>query len=139
MASVKLSMGFAFGLFAVFSILRYRTDPIPIKEMTYLFIVISIAVINAISLKKVSYVELLFINFVIVFLTNFIEAIWHKRQLKLMKVDYLGKENLHTNRHKYLMQDLQKQTGLDIQWFEITSCNLNKGTATIKLFYKEHN
>jgi len=65
--SVKLELGFALGLFAIFGIIRYRTDAIPIKEMTYLFVIIGISVINALSSKKVSYAELLFTNAAIVF------------------------------------------------------------------------
>lgn len=64
--SVKLELGFALGLFAIFGIIRYRTDTIPIKEMTYLFVVIGMSVINALSNKKVSYFELLFTNGVII-------------------------------------------------------------------------
>ena len=61
------------GLFAVFAILRYRTDPIPIKEMTYLFTVITTGVINAMGSNQVSYSELLFANFIILFLTFILE------------------------------------------------------------------
>jgi hypothetical protein len=53
--SVKLELGFALGLFAIFGIIRYRTDPIPIKEMTYLFLVIGVSVVNALANKKISY------------------------------------------------------------------------------------
>src|SRR4030042_6205756 len=56
--SVKLQLGFAFGLFAIFGILRYRTNAIPIKEMTYLFVIIGISVVNALANKKVSWTEL---------------------------------------------------------------------------------
>ena len=66
--SVKLQLGFALGLFAIFGIIRYRTDPIAIKEMTYLFLVIGISVINALSNKKISHAELVFANLLIVFL-----------------------------------------------------------------------
>ena len=59
---VKLQLGFALGLFAIFGIIRYRTDPIPIKEMTYLFLVIGVSVVNALSNKKISHAELLFGN-----------------------------------------------------------------------------
>ena len=61
--NVKLQLGFALGLFAIFGIIRYRTDPIAIKEMTYLFLVIGISVVNALSNKKISHAELLFANF----------------------------------------------------------------------------
>ena len=68
---VPMELGFALGLFAVFGILRYRTEPIPIKEMTYLFIVITLGVINAIGTNEVSQQELLFANLVIIALTFF--------------------------------------------------------------------
>lgn len=64
--SVKLELGFALGLFAIFGIIRYRTDAIPIKEMTYLFVIIGVSVINALANKKVSYTELIFANSIIV-------------------------------------------------------------------------
>ena len=74
LGSMTVNLGFAFGLFAVFAILRYRTDPIPIKEMTYLFIVITVGVINALSSREVSYAELLFTNIALVVLTYFLET-----------------------------------------------------------------
>ena len=74
LGSMDINIGFAFGLFAVFAILRYRTDPIPIKEMTYLFIVITLGVINAIGTNEVSQQELLFANLVIVSLTFLLEV-----------------------------------------------------------------
>ena len=75
LSSVKLELGFALGLFALFTIIRFRTGTIPIKEMTYLFVVIGVAVINALANKKVSYIELLFANFVLVFVVNYFEKI----------------------------------------------------------------
>ncbi|MBN2520578.1 MAG: DUF4956 domain-containing protein, partial [Bacteroidales bacterium] len=74
--NVKLQLGFALGLFAIFGIIRYRTNPIPIKEMTYLFIIIGISVINALANKKVSYTELFFTNAVVIFVTYGLEKIW---------------------------------------------------------------
>ena len=73
--SVKLQLGFALGLFAIFGIIRYRTDPIAIKEMTYLFLVIGISVVNALSYKKISHAELVFANLMIVFITYGMEKL----------------------------------------------------------------
>ena len=73
LGNIDINMGFGFGMFAVFAILRYRTDPIPIKEMTYLFIVITIGVINALSNTDVSYTSLLFTNIALVVLTFVLE------------------------------------------------------------------
>ena len=69
MIALKLQLGFALGLFAIFGIIRYRTDPIPIKEMTYLFLVIGVSVVNALANKKISHAELVFANLMIVFVT----------------------------------------------------------------------
>jgi len=88
LGNVTINIGFAFGLFAVFAILRYRTDPIPIKEMTYLFIVITIGVINALSNSEVSYAALLFTNIALVGLTYFLETYWQKNMLILRTVEY---------------------------------------------------
>ena len=74
--NVKLELSFALGLFAIFGIIRYRTETIPIKEMTYLFVVVGLSVINALANKKISYAELLFANFAVVGLSYFFERIW---------------------------------------------------------------
>ena len=93
-----MQMGFAFGLFAVFGIIRYRTETIPFKEMTYLFIVIGLAMINALSNKKISHVEVLFVDVMIVATTFGIEAIWfnnHERSkvIVLEKIDLIKPDN----------------------------------------------
>ena len=79
LSNITINLGFAFGLFAVFAILRYRTDPIPIKEMTYLFIVITIGVINALSGAEVSYAALLFTNIALVGLAYSLEIYWQNK------------------------------------------------------------
>ena len=94
LGNLNINMAFGFSLFAVFAILRYRTDPIPIKEMTYLFIVITIGVINALSNEEVSVFDQLFANGVIVLLTYFLENFWmhekenHLFNSKLIAVSY---------------------------------------------------
>ena len=94
LGSITINMGFAFGLFAVFAILRYRTDPIPIKEMTYLFIVITIGVINALSGSTVSFISLLFTNAMIVTLTYFLENYWQNNLLIKRTIEYENIENI---------------------------------------------
>lgn len=136
MASVKLELGFAFGLFAIFSILRYRTDPVPIKEMTYLFAVISIAVINAITTEKVSYIELLTTNFMIIFVIYLVEKIWHTDSLNKMNIDLPNVEYAHTERQEELKNELIRITGLEVMKFEISSVDYAKGSMKIKIYYK---
>ncbi|HRT53067.1 MAG TPA: DUF4956 domain-containing protein, partial [Flavobacteriales bacterium] len=88
MNNVKLSMGFGFGLFAVFSIIRYRTEQLSVKDMTYLFTVITLAVINALVSKKVSLLELLFTNTIILGLVYAMEHLWLTRHEAVRQLIY---------------------------------------------------
>ena len=137
LGNVTINIGFAFGLFAVFAILRYRTDPIPIKEMTYLFIVITIGVINALSSAEVSYAELLFTNVALVGLTYFLETYWQKNLLVRITIEYEKIENIKPENHDTLLADLKERTGLNIQSFEFRRMNFLRDTARIRIYYKE--
>jgi hypothetical protein len=132
-----MEMGFAMGLFAVFGILRYRTEALPIKEMTYLFIVIGLAMINALANKSISMAELFFTNFVIVGTTLGIETIWfndHERSKVIVyeKIDMVKPEN-----EAALLADLRERTGLDVFKFSIGKIDFLKDVADIKIYYKE--
>ena len=133
--SVKLELGFALGLFAIFGIIRYRTDAIPIKEMTYLFVVIGISVINALSNKKVSYSELLFTNFVIVATMWGLEKILNLRQEASLRIIYEKVENLHTLNKEELTRDLEARTGIKIKRFEILEINFLRDIAKIMVYH----
>ena len=135
LGSMDINIGFAFGLFAVFAILRYRTDPIPIKEMTYLFIVITIGVINAIGTNEVSYNEILFTNITLVIMTYFLEKYWQKNLLNRRTIEYDILENIKPENHKILLLDLEKRTGLSIKYFEIRRIFMDK--VNIRFFYKD--
>ena len=87
--NVKLELSFALGLFAIFGIIRYRTETIPIKEMTYLFVVVGLSVINALANKKISYSELLFANFAVVGLSYFFEKVWLIKNTLKVKLFYM--------------------------------------------------
>ena len=137
LSSITINMGFAFGLFAVFAILRYRTDPIPIKEMTYLFIVITIGVINALSGAEVSYAALLFTNITLVILTYFLENYWQKNLLLRMNIEYEKIENIKPENRDILLADLKERTGLNIQSLEFRRMNFLSDTARIRIYYKE--
>ena len=137
LSNITINLGFAFGLFAVFAIMRYRTDPIPIKEMTYLFIVITIGVINALSKTEVSYEALLFTNVAIVGLTYFLETYWQKNLLVRHMVVYEKLENIKPENHDKLLADLRERTGLDIQQFEIRRINFLRDTFRIRIYCKE--
>ncbi|HIN19308.1 MAG TPA: DUF4956 domain-containing protein, partial [Candidatus Marinimicrobia bacterium] len=137
LGNITINIGFAFGLFAVFAILRYRTDPIPIKEMTYLFIVITIGVINALSGAEVSYAQLLFTNMALVGLTYFLETYWRKNLLVRITIEYEKIENIKPEKRDTLLADLKERTGLNIQSFEFRRMNFLRDTARIRIYYKE--
>ena len=136
LGNVTINIGFAFGLFAVFAILRYRTDPIPIKEMTYLFIVITIGVINAISDTEVSYGAVIFTNIALVGLTYVLETYWQNNTLILRTVEYEIIENIKPENHEKLLLDLENRIGLPIKRFEIHRINFLRDTVRISIYCK---
>ncbi|MFA9371896.1 MAG: DUF4956 domain-containing protein [Labilibaculum antarcticum] len=133
--SVKLELGFALGLFAIFGIIRYRTDAIPIKEMTYLFIIIGISVMNALSNKKVSYAELMLTNTLIVAGLWFLEKRLMLKQEKSVKLIYEKIENIHMQNHDELLSDFRKRTGIEVIRYEIERIDFLRDVAEITLFY----
>ena len=136
LGNITINIGFAFGLFAVFAILRYRTDPIPIKEMTYLFIVITIGVINALSGAEVSYGALLFTNITLVGLTYLLETFWQNNALVLRTVEYEIIENIKPENHEKLRLDLEDRIGMPIIKFEIHRINFLKDTVRMSIYCK---
>ena len=135
--SVKLQLGFALGLFAIFGIIRYRTDPIPIKEMTYLFLVIGISVVNALANKKISYAELVFANLLIVFVTYGMERIWLLRHESRKNIIYEKIELIKPERREELIEDLKERTGIDIIRVEIRRIDFLRDVANVRIFYYE--
>ncbi len=133
--SVKLELGFALGLFAIFGIIRYRTDAIPIKEMTYLFVIIGISVINALANKKVSHVELLFTNMVIVITMWILEKILHLKQEACLSIEYEDINNIHVAKKEALYNDIQNRTGITVKRIEIEEINYLRDVAKLKVFY----
>ena len=133
--SVKLELGFALGLFAIFGIIRYRTDAIPIKEMTYLFIIIGISVMNALSNKKVSYAELMLTNSLIIAGLWFLEKRLMLKQEKSIKLIYEKIENIHNNKHEEMLLDFEDRTGIKISRYEVEKIDFLRDVAEITLYY----
>ncbi len=135
--SVKIQLGFALGLFAVFGILRYRTLQIPIKEMTYLFIVIGVSIINALANKKISFGELVLTNAVIILFTYILEKRSILRHEYRKTIRYEKLELIKPEHRAALIQDLEERTGLRINRIEIGNINFLRDTARITIFYYE--
>ena len=131
----ELDLGMALGLFAIFGILRYRTDAIPQKEMTYLFVVIGISVINSLANKKMSYAEILGANLIIISVLIIIEKYWYLNQEASKDIVYENIENIKPKNYKTLKQDLEKRTGLSINRVSVGNVDFLKDTANITVFY----
>jgi|TARA_B110000881_G_scaffold220450_1_gene245632 hypothetical protein len=136
--SVKLELGFALGLFAIFGIIRYRTDPIPIKEMTYLFLVIGVSVVNALANKKISYSELLFANLMIVGVTFGLERIWLLKHESRKNIIYEKINLIKPENRSKLILDLKDRTGIDVVRVEIRKIDFLKDIAYLRIFYYEN-
>ena len=132
---VPMQMGFALGLFAVFGILRYRTEAIPIRQMTYLFIVIGISMINALSNKSISIFEVLFTNGLITLITYLIDRLWfqtieEKKSIVYEKIELIKPEN-----KQELIQDLKERTGLPIHEVKVDKIDFLRDTAAVTIYY----
>jgi len=135
LGDAQIKMGFAFGMFAIFGIIRYRTNPIPTKEMTYLFVVIGISVINAITNDKLSIVEVILANFLIVAVTYVLEKIWLTKQDISKTITYERIELIKPERSEELIKDLRERTGLDIHRVEIGSIDFLRDVVKIRIFF----
>lgn len=137
LGSVKIQLGFALGLFAIFGIIRYRTVQLPIKEMTYLFIVIGVSVINALANKKISYAELLFTNLAIVAVTYLLEKVLLLRHESHKLIRYDNIELIKPEKAQELKDDLEERTGLVINRIEIGDVDFLTDSARIQIYYYE--
>lgn len=135
MGSMEMSVGLGFGLFALFGILRYRTITVPIKEMTYLFIVIVVAIVNALSSPHMGVSVMLAANGCVLALVFFLEKIWFNTQQGFKVITYEKIENIKPENAQLLLQDLRSRTGLDITAIDIETINFLNDTALIKIYY----
>ncbi len=134
----ELDLGMALGLFAIFGILRYRTNTIGIKEMTYLFVVIGVSVINSLANKKMSLAELVLGNVIVIVSIMVIERIWLSRQVITKRVIYNNIDNIKPEDHESLKLELQEKLGLDIQQVVVNDVDFLQNVAKLTVhYYKE--
>ena len=134
MDNVKVQIGFALGLFAIFGMIRYRTETVPIREMTYLFVVVDISVINGLAMT-VSYTELLVTNVLLVLAVWLFESIHRKTHLECKIIVYENVALAHADRENELVDDLKSRTGLDIRRVEVGHIDYLKDIAYLKVYY----
>ena len=134
MDNVKVQIGFALGLFAIFGMIRYRTETVPIREMTYLFVVVGLSVINGLAMT-VSYAELLLTNAIVVLAVWLFESIHRRTHLESKIIVYENVALAHADRENELMADLKFRTGLDIKRLEVGHIDYLKDIAYVKVYY----
>ena len=132
---VPMEMGFALGLFAVFGILRYRTEAIPIRQMTYLFIVIGLSMINSLANKSISWLEILLANAIITIITYLIDRVWFSSIELTKTILYEKIELIKPENEQELIEDLKQRTGLQIVAVKVDKVDFLRDTAQIKIYY----
>ena len=133
--SVTVTMGFAFGLFAVFSMLRYRTEALGIKEMTYLFLVIAMALLAAVG--NMHHLELVFLNLLVIVLALVLETHVLLPRHSEREVEYEKIENVHRDRRELLIADLRERTGLDVFRVDVVSVSYLRDTAMLRMHFRQ--
>lgn len=134
MENIKLQIGFALGLFAIFGMIRYRTETMPVREMTYLFVIIAISIVNGLALN-ISYAELLLANLLIVVVTWILESekIVGHTSTKLVTYDRI--DLIVPERRDELKADLEKRIGVKIKTIEVGAVDFLRDSAFIKITY----
>jgi hypothetical protein len=136
--SVKLQIGFALGLFAIFGIIRYRTNAIPIREMTYLFLIIGVSVINSLADEDTSVAEMLFSNGAIVFAAFGLEKLWLLKHESSKIVIYEKINLIKPENYQELLKDLKERTGIKtIKRVETGMIDFLKDTCILTIYYEE--
>ena len=137
MNSIEMGIGVGFGLFAIFSILRYRTDPIPIREMTYMFIIAALPVMNSAGTNSDIWPQLITANLVILVTMYILEKEWGFHYEASKRIVYEKIELVHPDRRPELLADLQERTGLRIKRLQIGKVDFVRDTADLKIYYDD--
>lgn len=132
---MDIDTGMGLGLFAIFGIIRYRTDAIEIKEMTYLFMVIGISVINALASNELSISEVTVINLTVVLVTFILENVWLMKHETRKTINYERIDLIKPEQSDALKADLEKRTGLTINRVEVGKIDFLNDTAQVRIYY----
>lgn len=132
---MEIGTGMGLGLFAIFGIIRYRTDTIEIKEMTYLFLVIGLSVLNSLASKQISFVEMVIINATVIGITFGLEYLWLLKHETRKTINYEKIKLIRPENYEEMKADLEARTGLNINRFEIGKIDFLTDTAQVLIFY----
>jgi hypothetical protein len=137
--TVEIQLGVALGLFAIFAILRFRSRNIPLRDMTYFFTVLGIAVINAMATFFNPVRGTILINAIIILSLIILEFFFHKNPLIRNQLVYDKLELLNPDRKHDLLHDISLRTGIKVVKVKIGKIDLNKGNAELEIYYKDTN
>lgn len=137
MTSIQLGVGVGFGLFAIFSILRYRTDAIPIREMTYLFIIAALPVMNSAASDGSVWPQLVAANLSILGIMTVLEKEWGFHYEASKRIVYEKIELIRPERKAELIADLEARTGLKVKRVNVGKINFLRDTAEMKIYYED--
>ena len=132
---MDIDTGMGLGLFAIFGIIRYRTDAIEIKEMTYLFMVIGISVVNALASNELSISEVTVINVTVLLVTFILENLWLMKHETRKTINYERIDLIKPEQRDLLKADLEKRTGLLINRVEVGKIDFLNDTAQVRIYY----
>lgn len=135
LSTTKLKPGFAFGLLAIFSIMRYRTVTVPIKEMGYFFICLALGMINALSIVDDGWLVVICCNAAILLLTIVLDRFINLTHENVKEITYERVDLIIPERRDELIDDLKTRTGLPIHRVEIRNVNFLRDTAKVHVFY----
>ena len=127
-------MGIGIGLFGIFSIMRYRTDAMPVREMTYLFVIISLSVVNAIA-SSATLAEILVTDFIVTVAIWFCEKSLHIRHSKLVQYDRI--ELIQPERKEELIADLEQRLGLKVKKVEVGGVDMLRDMTVLRVYYDD--
>lgn len=135
LGSTKIKIGFAFGLFAIFSIIRYRTVTVPIKEMGYFFTAVALGMLNAMADTDGNYIVIGFFNAMILVLTLVLDRYIGLKHENVKEIVYERIDLIQPEKREQMIADLKKRTGLPIHRIEIRNVNFLRDTANIFAYY----
>ena len=137
MTSIEFGVGVGFGLFAIFSILRYRTDPIPIREMTYLFVIAALPVMNSAGVDGDTWLQLILANVAVMIILFFLEHEWGFQYEAYKHITYEKIDLINPEKRSLLLADLEARTGLKIKRCVIGKVNFLRDTAELMIYYDD--
>ncbi len=137
LGTIDLQMGLALGLFAIFAMIRFRTVQYSVKDITYVFIIIGVSVINSQANIKPPILGAVIINTTVILLTYFLELFLLKKNMSSLTIIYNKTELLKPGKNKELLKDLSRFTGQNIEKVAIQTVNIKKGNAELKVYFRD--